>query len=119
MCKFAFAGHADKVVVSDIERDIGGPSHTVKTIERLIFNHPEDRFVLIVGSDTRKEMDGWKDAEKIKSMVRLITIPRGPDSHISNISSSDVRMSIKDGKSFEHLVSREIAVYIITHGLYS
>ena len=119
MCKFAFGEFLGKVTVSDAEKRIGKISHTIKTIQYLQNNFPNDRFFFIMGSDTMSEFDTWKDAEKIRSLVHIITLPRGSRSPITNISSTDVRNSIKNGKKFAGLVPSAVAVYIITHGLYS
>ncbi len=119
MCKFAFGEFGHKVVVSKLEKQLGEVSYTIRTIEHLTVSHPDHKFYLIAGSDTAKDSVQWKDSGKIRSMIQFITISRGPTSQVPDISSTDVRDCIKKGKSFKELVTREIAVYIITHGLYS
>lgn len=119
MCRFAFNEFGDKVMVSDVEKKIGNVSYTINTVKYMIDLFPDDKFYLIVGSDTEEESEGWKDINEIKSLVQFTTVPRGPKSHIPNISSTEVRKRIGSGIKFTDLVPSEVAVYIITHGLYS
>jgi len=119
MCKFAFEEFGGRVIISDAEKKMGDVSYTINTIEHFTERYPEYKFYFIVGSDTAKDAAKWKDSEKINSLIQLIRVPRGPDSLIPDISSTDVRNCIKNGKSFKELVTRQVAVYIVTHGLYS
>ncbi|OGQ49633.1 MAG: hypothetical protein A3I09_01730 [Deltaproteobacteria bacterium RIFCSPLOWO2_02_FULL_47_10] len=118
MCKFAFGGFEKSVRVSDIERTLGDISHTVKTLERLLQDYHDYKFFLIVGGDTTEESVMWHDAEKIRQLVQFITLPRGSESMIPDISSTNVREAIRHGRKFSDFVTREVAVYIVTHGLY-
>jgi len=45
-------------------------------------------------------------------------VPRGPTSFIPNVSSTDVRRNIRTGQRFTDMVTSEVAVYIVTKGLY-
>lgn len=119
MCKFAFGTFLDKIKVLDVEQRLSSISHTVRTVEYLQSEYPEYAFSLVIGGDTMEEIKVWKDFERIRSLVPFVVVPRGATSYISNISSTNVRANIKSGKKFADMVPREVAVYIITHGLYS
>lgn len=118
MCLFAFQDIGPKVVVSKVEKFLGGTSHTVRTIRHLIDTHPDCKFSLVTGGDVGAQTKEWLDFDQIKKLVDVIAIPRGPRSPIPNISATQVRDRIAAGDSIVGLVPREVAVYIITHRLY-
>ena len=118
MCRFNFQDFTDRVWVSDVERRLGGVSHTVRTVNHLRFQYPDKSFALIIGSDISKETDDWKEFEKVQEMVTIIEVPRGENSPITNISSSEIRSKIRSGEKFDQYVATPVAVYIVTHGLY-
>ena len=119
MCRFAFTQFGQKVKVSNIEEKLGETSYTIKTIEHFMAEHHDHKFYLIMGDDTARESISWMDSEKLRGMVQFITLPRGPASPIPDVSSTDVRNAIAKGKSFKEMVPKEVAVYIVTKGLYS
>lgn len=119
MCRFAFGSLGGKVKVLDTERQLGGISFTINTVSHLQSEHPDIKFSLIMGSDTLAESRGWKDADKLRGLVPFLMVARGEHSEIPNISSTDVRNCIKNGEKFADLVPQDVAVYIVTHGLYS
>jgi nicotinate-nucleotide adenylyltransferase len=118
MCKFAFGEFKGKVRVVDVEKRLGGVSFTIQTVEHLIDENPDCRFFLVLGSDTEKESPQWKDFDKIRDLVSFLSVPRGPTSFIPNVSSTDVRRNIRTGQRFTDMVTSEVAVYIVTKGLY-
>lgn len=119
MCRFAFGEFGSRVRVTDIEEKIGGISHTIKTVQYIQQHNQRDTFYLITGEDIKRETKFWKDSAKLRSLIKFITIPRGEKSPIPNISSTEIRQNIKQGRKFTDLVTREVAVYIVTHGLYA
>ena len=119
MCRLAFAKLGLPVSVSDVERQLGGESRTLRTIEHLTEENPEKRFFLVTGGDLEKETDKWHCFDKIKALVDFIRIPRGPESPIPDISSTVVREAIaKGGIGWREHVETEVAVYIVTKALY-
>jgi len=118
MCKFAFSEFFGRVKISDVEKALGGMSYTVRTLEYFKERYPDNKYYLIMGSDTAVDAPTWKEANKIKNLAKIIEIPRGDTSPISNISSTDVRNAIKFGNKFADMVPRDVAVYVVTHGLY-
>lgn len=118
MCFFAFGHLRGGVFVSRVEKYLGGTSHTVKTIKHLMELYPDYSFSLVTGGDVSKQTDDWKEFKKIKSLVKIITVPRGAKSPIPDISATEVRERIRQGKGIEGYVSHEVALYIKAHGLY-
>lgn len=119
MCRLAFHKMQFPVEVSDVERELGGVSYTIRTIEYLKKKYPENRFALIMGGDVARESPAWKEFEKIKEQVDIVKIPRGSDSNIPNVSSTEVRRRLESGTPLSDLVENEVEVYIVTKGLYN
>ncbi|PIR24664.1 MAG: hypothetical protein COX62_00400 [Deltaproteobacteria bacterium CG_4_10_14_0_2_um_filter_43_8] len=120
MCLFAFNSLGNHhIKVSDIERELGGTSRTLRTIRHLQATYPEVQFQLIAGSDNEAASSRWHQFDIIKELVPVVFVPRGEDSEIPNIASTDIRQRISKNQKFRDLVNTEVAVYIITNGLYS
>ncbi|OGQ23094.1 MAG: hypothetical protein A3I05_00865 [Deltaproteobacteria bacterium RIFCSPLOWO2_02_FULL_44_10] len=118
MCHFAFDPLGKRVAISNVEMELGGVSHTIRTIMHLKRTHPEYAFSLIVGEDNEEQLREWFHFEEMKRIIPIILIPRGNDSPISDISSSDIRERMTKGESIAELVPMSVAVYMITHALY-
>ena len=131
-------GHFD---VSQIEIQRSGITYTIDTlhiIKERFQNHAELFF--IVGADTAVEIGTWKDANEVTKLVtvlsarRTITPAQGQgsaplqascaldlcpiDSALVDISSRELRESVKAGKSIRYLVPDEVCTYIQEQGLY-
>lgn len=118
MCRFTFQEMAGRVWVTDVERRLGGVSHTIRTLHYLKLQHPNFKFALIIGSDVAGDKEEWKEFNRIKDIADIIEIPRGENSPIINISSTDIRSKIRAGEKYDNFVLTPVAVYIVTHGLY-
>ncbi len=118
MCQLGFGKLLLPIIISDIEKQLGNTSHTVRTLRHLKKQYTSHRLFLIRGLDVRHEEEQWQDMDQIKSMVDIIDIHRGENSTIPNISSSQIRENIHAQKSFAPSVEKEVAVYITLKGLY-
>ena len=118
MCRLAFGKLGLHVTVSNIERKIGGRSYTLQTIQALQIEHPEARFYLVTGDDIIAEKEKWHRFEEIRDLVEIIRIPRGADSFIPDISSTQIRDRLAAREPYADLLEPEVAVYIITKGLF-
>lgn len=118
MCRLAFDSFGKQVLVMDIERQMGSVSYTIRTIEELTRQYPDERFLLIIGSDVADNLDKWKDGERLKQLVEIIIIPRGADSIIPAVSSTDVRKKIGAGREISQDVPKKVARYILENHLY-
>jgi len=101
-----------------IEKKLGGMSHTIRTIEHLRKENPDCRFYLVTGTDVRREAPDWYQFDKIREVVEIIEVPRGEDSSIPDVSSTEIRKNIQKGETFHKDVEGEVALYIITKSLY-
>jgi nicotinate-nucleotide adenylyltransferase len=137
MARLAASSHP-AFEVWDIELRRPGPSYTVDTVATLLLEHPADSLVLVVGADTWPEMMGWRDPERLLSLVEVAVVDRagmtcdapvvpfrgalgvrqaaGPS---LPISASAIRERVRQGLSVRYLVADVVADYIGRRGLYS
>lgn len=118
MCRLAFNKLGLKIAILDIERELGGVSYTKRTIEELKRRYPNHRFMLVTGDDVQEQTDGWREFGAIREMVDIVRIPRGAASPIPDISSTEVRRRLAERESHAELVENEVAIYIVTKGLF-
>jgi nicotinate-nucleotide adenylyltransferase len=129
--------------ISDIEIKKEGYSYTVDTLQELIRIHGNyTKFYFITGADVVRELDHWKDFEKIFKMCEFVAALRqGYDKealidridylkkhynakiHMVNtpligISSTIIRNMIGKNKSIKYLVPEKVEKYIIENNLY-
>lgn len=127
--------------LSTIEVDRGN-SFTYQTIETLKEKNPQNTYFYIVGADAFVNMGTWKCPEKIFSEVTVLVAARlGTDSKEVNskaaeykekynadiqflpintidISSSELRQKVRDGKSLRYMVHYRVIEYINKNNLY-
>ncbi len=101
--------------VCDVEKELGGTSRTVDTLEELKRRYPEIDFKLLMGSDIRSEAHKWKRFDRICELAEIIWIGRAGQSQeasdtivLPDISSSEIRKRIKDGRSLEGLIPARV-----------
>lgn len=142
MCRLA-AEETDFLEVCDIELRRGGKSYTVDTMRHLTNQYPNDKFFFLMGSDMFLCFDRWKNYEEIFSLCTLCTVSR-EEEHSSQelsdfakklfgeefekvkilpaepveISSTEVRAALAEGKDIADLVPEKVMRYISERGLY-
>ncbi len=140
MCKAAFCS-LPKTEVSDYEIEESGVSYTVLTLEHL--KNDENEICLLCGSDMFLSLDRWYRSADIFAMADVAVVPRYCDdmaeleakkadyenkftSKISiletdpyEMSSTEIREAVKNGRDLEKYLSREVAEIIIREKLYS
>lgn len=127
--------------ISDIEIKREGQTYTYDTLKELHNIYYGIQFYFIIGFDTLKEIDTWKNINAVCSLTNFIVVNRGNNSkEISEeilikekkygqkfilveipdieISSTDIRDRIKNNKSIKYLVTNEVEEYIKQKGLY-
>ena len=75
MVELALLGEP-RCIVGDQEMS-AETSYTIDTLERLEAAHPDVQFVLLLGEDSFRDLDSWKDAERIVRGWPLAVYPRG------------------------------------------
>ena len=118
MCRLAFSKVGVPLNVLQVERELGGKSRTVRTLEHLMEQNPDDTFRLVVGDDVTEDFEDWHDFDRIKQLVEVIKVPRGPKSPIPDVSSTEIRRRMKAGEQFRDMIEPEVAIYLVTKALY-
>ncbi len=76
MLEIAIAG-LPNFEISDIEHERGGAlSYTIDTLEELSRRSPGDSFVLLMGSDSLRQLHTWRRASEIVSGYGVVCYPR-------------------------------------------
>ena len=143
MCRRAFeplngAGNCKcEVVISDIEREMGGVSYTINTLRELGARFPNERFYLLIGSDMLFSFREWYRYESILKESTVCAVAREDDSFadmkefanqigrvkvlqtsVVDVSSTEIRERIVSGGDVSELVPQSVAEYIKENGLY-
>jgi nicotinate-nucleotide adenylyltransferase len=142
MLELAVAGH-DSLRVDRRELDRNDPCYTVETLASLKVEDPSRELYFLMGADSLSEFPTWREPRRIVELAELAVVNRGgeadpelepvrallPESLISRIhfvtipgvdvSSSDIRLRVREGKSIRFMVPRAVECYIQTHGLYT
>lgn len=107
------------IVVSDYEMHLPKPSYTWNTLQALSKDYPDCEFVLMIGGDNWQLFDRWYRADDIKANYRIVVYTRTPgDPGFIDISSTDIRRRIREGRGIRRLVPKAVADYIKEHKLY-
>ncbi len=128
----AAVGTEPGIEVSDVEVRRGGPSYTIDTIEALQAEAPGAELVLVVGSDAAAGLHTWERADDVARSCRIVVVERPgastlvPDGfdveHVQvprlDVSSTELRERVRDGRSLRYLVSDPVISMIERDGLY-
>lgn len=123
--------NAPGFAVERIELDRAGPSYTVHTLEELHRREPQSEFLLLLGADAATELPAWHEAGRIPELARVAVFAR-PGSKVPtsplisevievpaiDISATEVRRRIFQGRSVRYWVPDAVAEYIARHRLY-
>ncbi len=124
MCRLALR-HLRNLEISDIERELPGPSLTLRTLEQLQQRHPDAALRLVIGSDLVPETPSWHRFERIRKLAPPIVVPRAgypaPDAALPalpDISSTEIRRRLREGLPTDGLLDLEVARHARERGLY-
>jgi len=108
MCTAAFdALDNERVKISTIERDIGGESRTIDTVEYIQSRYGIDDIRIVVGADIFTERHLWKRWDDLSRLCTFIVIGREgypvPEGVATSppllaVSSTDIRKYISEGQ---------------------
>ena len=141
LCQAAAAGD-EALEVSALEIERGGPSYTVDTLRALHGSREGDDLTFIVGGDMASTLPSWREPEAVLELARLAVAEReehrrqeiaerlsglhGADERVVfftmprlDISSSDIRRRVAEGRPVRWLVPGEVCDEIERRGLYA
>ncbi len=126
--------HDPRFEVSTAEIDRGGLSYMVETLEGLAAERPGAKLFLILGMDAIATFHKWKSPDRIRDLATLGVLVRGDESagafeavagtiaigtRRMDISSSEIRERIRQGKPVRGFVAESVERYISTSNLYA
>ena len=134
MVKLAIEDNPD-FIISDLELKREGKSYTIDTLSRLTKLYKGSEFFFLLGSDVVEELPTWKEPDKIFQKVKVVIALRPGFDRINpedrfvkksllipinglNISSTQVRERIRQGKSIRYLVPAGVEEFIQSKNLY-
>lgn len=124
MCAEAFSP-LPAVEVSTIERELGGVSRTLDTLDALETAHPELRFRLLLGADLLPTTDRWHRWDEIARRAPPIVVgragypaPAGCPIAIPDVNSTDIRDAVLQRRDIRGFVPSAVLRYIDEHRLY-
>ncbi|HEY0979206.1 MAG TPA: nicotinate (nicotinamide) nucleotide adenylyltransferase [Flavobacteriales bacterium] len=138
MARLAVQGKAG-LSASGVELDLPRPNYTVDTLQFMRERWPQHNFTLIIGSDNLAHLHQWKDVEAILSNHRVLVYPRtGIEEHVARadlvyspmiklvqdapqmmVSSTGIRVRLRNWKPLDDLLEPEVLAYIRQNGLYT
>jgi len=124
MCELAMQ-HLVGVEVSPLERDLGGVSRTLRTLEELARRRPDARLRLVIGADILGGVERWHRWDRIEELAPPIVIgrrgyppPTGCKVELPEISSTEVRRRLAACEDTEGMLPHLVRQYIDEHRLY-
>jgi nicotinate-nucleotide adenylyltransferase len=114
------------------EIDHGGPSYTAATLEGLSQEHSGAEFFTIVGDDAAAGLTTWERLDDVLAMSEIVVVDRPgnhapvpdgvPCRHVEvphlDVSSTDLRQRVKDGRPVDFLVTPPVLAVIVERNLY-
>ena len=131
--------------VDEIEIRRTGLSFTVDTLEEYGRLFPDAERFFLLGVDAFELLEQWREAARVVTLAHLVVLrrqagsevdtdvvtrkvraiggagaatPRAIDSRRVDVSSTEIRNRVKDGRSIRGFVTEPVAEYIAINGLY-
>ena len=111
-----------RIKISDIEFNLPKPSYTSVTLAHLHEKNPEHQYSIIMGSDSFQNLHKWKNFESIVKNYPVYVYKRQGfeirnhvnaklnivDAPLLQISATQIRRLIKEGKSIRYMVPENV-----------
>ena len=112
-----------RLTTSRAELGREGPSYTVDTLRAFRAERIDAELVLLLGADAAEELPRWHQAGAIRELARIEIFGRGGEGGEHrvprvDISSTDIRARVRQGRSIRYWVPDAVAEYIDAHRLY-
>lgn len=125
MLRLSLDGCTLPIRVCDIELTLPQPNYTIRTLEALTEKYPEKHFKVAIGADNWEIFPKWRDYRRILEDYGVIVYPRPGHMQeqcihapVVDISSTQIRRMVKEGKDIQYLVPDKVRQYIIKRRLY-
>jgi nicotinate-nucleotide adenylyltransferase len=122
--------------VSRVELDRPPPSFTVDTLRAFAAEAPDVRWTLLLGEDQWRSFGEWREPAEIGRLARIAVLTREgrdaldrtPEVGVDfvqvpvtrlDVSSSDLRRRLKEGRCVKHLVPEAVREFIESKELYA
>lgn len=123
-----------RFTVSRVDVDRPGPTFTTDTLRDLALQRPGADLFFITGADALEAIVSWKDVDRLWDLAHFVAVTRPghtvdvsalPPDAVSvvevpalAISSTDVRLRVRQGRPVRYLVPTGVLQYIAKSGLY-
>jgi nicotinate-nucleotide adenylyltransferase len=118
--------------VEPAEIDRPGLSYTIDTLAGVSADVPGAELFLLLGADAYALFDQWRDPEGVLALATIVVLVRGDaapaprerpgvrvlQSRRVDISSTELRARVRDGRTIRGFVPDAVADYIAEHRLY-
>ena len=119
-CEALVSELGSRFEVSTVESTLPPPSYTIHTLEHLAQTHPQTTFRLIIGADSIPDLPAWHRWADIETGFQPIIAGRqghvppsgGGTVDFPNVSSTEIRARLADGRPVDHLVTRGVAALL-------
>lgn len=129
----AAVDETDGLEASDIEIHRGGLSFTADTLTALLADEPDAELFVILGNDAAAGFATWERHEEVARLAHLVVVDRpGTPTPIDDIfhwtridipeleiSSTELRQRVADGRSIRYLTTAGVVACIEQRGLYA
>jgi len=122
MVELAVLGNP-RLTASRAELGRAGPSYTVDTLREFGAEPRCSELVLLLGADAAEELPQWHQSDMIRGLARVEVFSRAGEGGAHpvprvDLSSTDIRARVREGRSIRYWVPDAVAEYIATHRLY-
>ena len=139
LCRLAVAKD-ERLEVSRLELDRGGPSYTVDTLRAIHERAPRDELIFIVGGDMAHSLPAWREPEEVLRLATLAIAeresirrediaeqlrPLGDEDRFRffempriDVSSSLVRRRVRASQPIRYLVPDDVVRVVGARGYY-
>ncbi|MBR5250471.1 MAG: nicotinate (nicotinamide) nucleotide adenylyltransferase [Clostridia bacterium] len=137
--QLAFEGMPN-TIVSDYEITQQGANYSYKTLQYLKTIYPNDQLFFVVGGDSLRDFQWWRNPQEILDMATLVVATRGQNNqtYVTNlyqlfpnakvicldfepmeISSTQIRLNYRLGLSNDMVVPQKVNQYILDNNLFA
>ena len=81
-----------RIIVTDLEQKLG-TKYTIDTLEKIIYNHPNHKFIWLMGADNLAQFNQWKDWRKIADTVpfAIFNRPSYSKQSMQSVAATELR----------------------------